>query len=73
MPRQPDARLSWATLHRKITDLELIIKIIIPSKDCILALLMLPWLRVRLRELLSERRKRLAQKLDWQTRLRPRH
>ena len=69
MSRRPDTQLSWATLVRKITTLELIIKTIEPEREWILAILMLPWLRVRLCELRTERLRRFGPVFDWLTRL----
>ena len=72
MPREPDALLSWAVLQWKIASLELTIQMVTPEREWILAILMLPWMRVRLRELRAERLKRIGLMLDWWTRLRPR-
>ena len=69
MPCQPDALLSWATLQRKIASLELAIQMVTPEREWILAILMLPWMRVCLRELWAQRLKRIGLMLDWRTRL----
>ena len=54
MPCQPDARLSWAMLQRKIRSLELTIQVVTPEREWILAILMLPWMRLHLCELQAE-------------------
>ena len=69
MPCQPDARLSWATLQCKIASLELTIQMVTPEREWILAIVVLPWMRVRLCELQAEQLKWIGLMLDWQTRL----
>ena len=54
MPCQPDAHLSWAMLQHKIASLELAIQTVTPEREWILAILMLPWMRVHLHELWAE-------------------